>query len=217
MKNIFYSRIKDKKTGIINKKILFIKHSYVHGEVYKQWIDVIDYIQPYCDISFENILTNFKNKCSKKHIPLKIYKKDKELFEKKLAKFNPSKLPLTSGKFRKAQDDECNFVKEIIYDVYKNTDLKPFMDYGTLLGAVRHGYFVPWDDDVDFTLMREDYEKLIKYFENKYLFVDVSEFKVEILRDERKIKNELLKKYPNQIFCIKLSKSFKVYVGTFCT
>ena len=44
--------------------------------------------------------------------------------------------------------------------VCKKHNLKYFLFWGSLLGAVRHGGFIPWDDDVDVAMPRTDYEKL---------------------------------------------------------
>lgn len=51
-------------------------------------------------------------------------------------------------------------------EICKQHDIRWWLCSGTLLGAARHGGFIPWDDDLDVSMMKKDYKKLKKILIN---------------------------------------------------
>lgn len=68
---------------------------------------------------------------------------------------------MNSNVLLRLQNQQLEIAKKVISICEKNS-LQYFLIGGTLLGAVRHGGFIPWDDDFDIGMPRKDYDEFLK-------------------------------------------------------
>ena len=83
--------------------------------------------------------------------------------------------PQGNDLLKRLQDIEFEMAVAI-KDIFERNGIRYVIEYGSLLGAVRHGGFIPWDDDFDYVVFEEDYEKaseaLRKELPEKYVLHD---------------------------------------------
>ena len=68
--------------------------------------------------------------------------------------------------FKEIRQIQMSILDEIVR-ICQKENLKYYIAYGSLLGAVRHKGYIPWDDDMDIAMQREDYEKLLAILKDK--------------------------------------------------
>ena len=98
---------------------------------------------------------------------IKVLKKAAKDVSRKYLEFKGdiTEIPKATGYLRNIQLADLKLMK--IFDILcRENGLKYFLNYGNLLGAIRHKGFIPWDDDVDVSMMRKDYEKFVELYKN---------------------------------------------------
>lgn len=112
-----------------------------------------------------NLITilGFKIKIAKREIAKE--RQENVFYQYKKDKIDITKVPQAQGLLRDIQLANLALLKELAYVCEKN-NFKYILDAGTLLGAIRHTGFIPWDDDIDILMFREDYEKIVSAFKN---------------------------------------------------
>ncbi len=123
-------------------------------------------------------------------------------------------LPKATGQIRDIQLANLALLKELDY-VCKQNNLQYWLDWGSLLGAIRHKGFIPWDDDIDVSMLRNDYEKVVEIFNkntrNKDLYANLEKATTPDCRVLVKIRHKKCKFlfvdiFPVDLYNIEVSK-----------
>ena len=122
-------------------------------------------------------------------------------------------LKKATGELREIQNKYINFSQEL-FDIIKNLEIKPIMWGGTLLGAERHKGYIPWDDDLDFDLIRKDYDKLIQYGKEHCIYIEREQSVNTPVNKILEYEDDLLKKYPNKLIFIHSYGILQIFKGT---
>ncbi len=125
---------------------------------------------------------------------------------------NIRKLDKARGYLSYIQREIVRFTSEVFaYFIQAKLEIKPFVAAGTAIGLYRHKGFIPWDDDVDFGLLRNDYMKLMQYGRKNMVYIEV---KAAFDEEEDYFFEKVLRAHPNEYIMVVSPNCLQIKKGT---
>lgn len=105
-------------------------------------------------------------------------------------------------------------ILKVIDEFCQNNNIKYSLAYGTLLGAVRHNGYVPWDDDLDICMPRDDYNRFIELWKDTDMYL-LQNYKTD--RDFHQSFTKIRRKHTAFVQKTDLKKTYSkgIYVDVF--
>ncbi len=143
-----------------------------------------------------------------------LYSEEKREKEYLLDHFRPESMTPATGYLRKRQTQLVNYARTL-FDEFHGLEIHPILSAGNLLGLVRHGGFIPWDDDMDFKLIRREYEILKEYCKEHFAYAKYyGRYKGEYLVEYQRFKKNLIEQYPDQYIFLELPQHLQILKGS---
>lgn len=193
------------------ERLIFIKDEY--QRLYRREHEQVEYLNIHTTDEDDRIqyIRDEKNKYEQ------LYKDEQQQVAKLKAENDVARLYPAEGRLREFQLKQVNFVADF-FEKIKGLDLHPILAAGNLLGYIRHGGFIPWDDDIDVKMIRSEYEKLIEYCKDNMpveVYMGKSLFAWRgYTTDELLWIDAMLHKHPNEVFLTMRPYNLRMDYGT---
>lgn len=137
---------------------------------------------------------------------------DKSISPADFSRYNPE------GSALRTTQNELVKILQVVADICDRNGIRWWLSSGTLLGAARHKGFIPWDDDIDIEMLKEDYQKLKKIL----LQMESDEYFVQCLETDVEFVDTFMK-FRSKKGCLdslnKRAKNYKyggIHIDIFC-
>ena len=158
-----------------------------------------------------NITDFINNNFSLTKIYKNLYKKTLKKYFEIQKNINISNLKPATGYLRKYQLAILDFAN-YWFNIFEVLNISYFLISGNLLGAYRHKGFIPWDDDMDIGMMRNDYNKLVNYLKIHHIEINVDNLTINS-RNKYILMNQSIKKHTNNILFMKCPTHLQIFKG----